>query len=119
MKPRSSTSDRVCVAVLVVLIGYFVYANLPPFGARAEQGRIVAAIHAFRDQHGRLPNSLQEAGIEFDRSLFDDVRYRRQIDKPDVFHLTCDAAFLFPIPRIHYWYYSSDRGVWEYDDEGF
>lgn len=106
------------LSMLALPIGLFVYLFLPPFGLRAEQDRIVAAIHAFRDQHGRLPNSLQEAGIEFDRNMFDDVRYWRFDHEPNVYHLTCDKYY-WPSPRIHYWYYSSDRNIWEHHEEGF
>jgi hypothetical protein len=101
-----------------VFIYLLVVANQPPAGARAEQDRIVAAIQAFRDQHGRLPDSLEEVGIEFDRNIFDGVCYWKVFTNPNEFTLSCDKSYWSPAPRMHWWYYHSNRGTWEYENEG-
>jgi hypothetical protein len=101
-------------------LGYFlVLLGRPPAGAAAEQERIVAEIHVFRDRHGRLPDSLQEAGIEFDRNTFDFVGYWKLFDNPNEFTLSCCKDYWNPTPRMHWWYYQSDRGTWEYETEGY
>src|SRR5262245_61416228 len=101
----------VCAGLLFIL-------NRPPAGAPAEQERIVAAIQAFRERHGRLPDSLEEAGIEFDRDLFDSVYYWKAFPNPNGFELSCNKYYWSPAPSIHWWYYSSANGVWEYKTEG-
>ena len=90
--------------------------RLSRMGARAEQDRIVAAIETFRAQHGRLPDSLKEAGIEVDPNVFD-VIYIKEFIGPNEFELSCRKDYLAPMPSIHWWYYSSVKGVWEYKRE--
>jgi hypothetical protein len=106
-----------CAAVGAVLICLLVVANRPPTGAQAEQERIVAAIQAFRQQHGRLPNTLEETGIDFDRNIFDSVIYVKDFSNPNEFTIDCSRYFYDPTPRSHHWYYSSERGTWEYRRE--
>lgn len=106
-----------CAAALVGLSCLFVALGRPPAGAPAEQERLVTAIQTFRDRHGRLPESLQEAGIEFDRSLFDNVTYSKATVNPNAFTLTCTKDHTLPIPGTHWWYYQSEQGGWEYTHE--
>jgi hypothetical protein len=89
----------------------------PSAGTRAEQDRIVAAIETFRAQHGRLPDSLKEAGVEFDPDIFDSVVYMKEFIGPNEFELSCNKGYWAPAPSIHWWYYSSAKGVWEYKSE--
>lgn len=118
---------NVSVPLLPVLGGYaavFVFAFLCDYalnrfsrmGARAEQDRIVGAIETFRTQHGRLPDSLKEAGIEIDPNVFD-VIYIKESIGPNEFELSCRKDYLALAPSIHWWYYSSAKGVWEYKSE--
>src|SRR4051812_34296491 len=86
------------VAACAGFIYLFWALNRPPAGAPAEQDRIVAAVQAFRERHGRLPESLQEAGIEFDRDLFDSVSYSKAFDNPNAFDLDCWKDYWGPTP---------------------
>jgi hypothetical protein len=106
-----------CAAAWIGLIYLLVIAYSPPSGVRAEQGRIVTAIQAFREQHDRLPDSLQEAGIEFDNALFDSVDYSKLTANPLEFTISCTKQHTFPTPGIHWWYYQSEQGSWEYEHE--
>jgi hypothetical protein len=108
-----------CAAAVIGFVFLCDYVlSRPPAGTRAEQDRIVAAIETFRDRHGRLPDSLKEAGVGFDQSVFDSVYYLKAFTSPNSFDLSCNKYYWSPAPSIHWWYYSSANGVWEYKTEG-
>jgi hypothetical protein len=95
--------------------GYLlVVANRPPAGVGAEQDRLLSGIRAFHAQHGRLPDTLEEAGITFDSAVFDSVWYSKAFDNPHEFTLFCQHHYWNPTPATHEWSYSSTSGDWEY-----
>lgn len=103
------------VTLFFGLISLHTHCNRPPAGSQAEQERVVAAIQAFRQQHGRLPDTFEEARIDFDRSIFDHVIYAKDIRTPNKFAIICYRSYWSPTPREHCWHYSSEHDSWEYN----
>ena len=110
----TAVAVAVSFGLVAGVVSLLVIAGRPPAGARAEQDRIVTAIQTFRERHGRLPESLQEAGIEFDRNLFDDVWYSKAFNDPNEFEMSCWKDYWGPAPTRHWWQYRSVDDTWEY-----
>lgn len=77
-----------------------------------EMDRIIAEIENYRREHGRLPVSLEEAHIEFDKELFESVSYMPggYQNQPDMFLLTGLRHGWEPAPCDYEWYYDSSDG---------
>jgi hypothetical protein len=105
--------------VLAAGIAYLIADARRTASAREQEcKRIVEAIREYQQRAGRLPASLDEAGVTHDTSLSDTVIYRPAWNGPLRFSLTCNKHYWGPVPRIHWWYYDSEQDTWDYENEG-
>ncbi|HJZ55902.1 MAG TPA: hypothetical protein VKE74_13115 [Gemmataceae bacterium] len=119
--PHGKYRRKVCIfsaiglsSLLSIVVAVLLWMNLssPATDTEsrriAERDRIGEEIKAFRDRHGRLPDSLSEADLVVDRKLFRDVVFDN--------HHGSDSYFILCfLPTHPLWPLVGERQCWEFD----